>query len=334
MNVATPPSRVLSLFSGYGGLDLGLRMATGCRAVCYVEREAFAAAVLVARMGESALDSAPVWSDVAAFDGRRWRGVVDCVAGGSPCQGNSVAGNRLGLKDPRSALWVEMLRIADETGAPFVFWENVGGAVSSALDVVTHDLEGLGYRVAACTVRASDVGATHERNRLFVLAYSDGQRRGQGRAERAGREREPALAIDGGAKSLAHGHGHGREGERRNGLLNGERAAFGNDADGRNAAVGNASGALLEGYRKQVFSRAEVSGRVGAGHRFPPPPGSAEWAHVEASAQPTIRRVVDGTPIRVDATSRNDRLRCLGNGVVPQQAAAAFLVCWQRLFGG
>src|SRR5262245_48030617 len=132
MNVAPhPPTRVVSLFSGGGGLDLGVRMACGAEPVVYVERGAFAASVLVARMADSALAHAPIWDDVATFDARAWRGVVDCVAGGSPCQDLSLAGKRAGLAGARSGLWKHQLRVLEETGAPFLFWENVGGAVRS-----------------------------------------------------------------------------------------------------------------------------------------------------------------------------------------------------------
>lgn len=91
----------LSLCSGAGGLDLGLAIACpGYRAVGYVERETYAAAILVARMEDATLDPAPVWDDLATFDGRPWRGAVDVVTAGYPCQPFSVAGKRKGSDDP------------------------------------------------------------------------------------------------------------------------------------------------------------------------------------------------------------------------------------------
>lgn len=296
MNVALP-SRVLSLFSGVGGLDLGLGLASGARTICYVEREAFCAAVLVARMEEEALDKAPIWDDVTTFDGRAWRGVVDCVVGGSPCQDLSVAGKRVGIRGARSGLWKQFRRIADETNAPWVFWENVGGAIGGALDVVAEDLEGLGYRVAACTLTAGDVGATHERLRLFVLAYS---RRFGKHGLQSVRLAECSKALEFGAtgEALANSNRLGFEGERRGGLLNRKRKTLRGDVDGCS---------------------------------FPPgPDDTAGWAKWRGP-QPTIRRGAHGAAGGVDPATRNDRLRALGNGVVPQQAAAAFLVCLQRL---
>jgi DNA (cytosine-5)-methyltransferase 1 len=153
--------------------------------VVHVEREAHAAAVLVARMAEAAIPPAPVWDDITTFDAREWRGIVDLVAGGTPCQDLSVAGKRAGLDGARSRLFFEHVRIAVECEAPFFFWENVAGA-TRALPAVCAYLEERGYRGAWTVVRASDVGAPHQRARVFLLAYSESFGRLQGRAEPAG----------------------------------------------------------------------------------------------------------------------------------------------------
>ena len=94
----------LSLCSGAGGLDLGLAIAIpGYRAVGHVERETYAAATLVARMEDASMDQAVVWDDVATFDGRPWRGAVDIITAGYPCQPFSVAGKRRGADDPATS---------------------------------------------------------------------------------------------------------------------------------------------------------------------------------------------------------------------------------------
>src|SRR2546429_6768059 len=87
-DVVLPPLRGLSVCSGIGGLELGLKIALGdnIRTGCYLERDSGAAATLVARMEEQALDIAPIWSDLVTFDCGRWRGLVDLVVGGFPCQ--------------------------------------------------------------------------------------------------------------------------------------------------------------------------------------------------------------------------------------------------------
>lgn len=141
MNVVDRPVNVLSLCSGAGGLDLGVRMALPTtRTVCYVEIEAYAAEVLACRMEEGRLDSAPLWTDLRTFDGRPWRGAVDLVIGGYPCQPFSVAGARRGADDPRH-LWPHIARILRELDRPCAFFENVSGHVSLGLREVRSELE-------------------------------------------------------------------------------------------------------------------------------------------------------------------------------------------------
>ena len=134
----------LSLCSGVGGIDLGLTIACpGYRTVGHVERETYAAAILVARMEEKALDPAPVWDDVASFDGRPWRGAVDIVTAGYPCQPFSVAGKRRGADDPRH-LWPHVARIIGEVEPPFVFLENVAHHLRLGFPEVAAGLVGKG----------------------------------------------------------------------------------------------------------------------------------------------------------------------------------------------
>lgn len=226
---ARPPRSSISVCSGVGGLDLGLSRACGVEPVVYIEREAFASAVLVARMEEAKLANAPVWDDVCTFDARPWRGLVDLVAGGTPCQDLSLAGKRAGLDGSRSRLFFEHVRIAVECEAPFFFWENVAGATRAVPRVCEHLAEN-GYRNGAWTiVRASDVGANHERARIFLLAYSD-RFMSHGPRGRQGGWSEPPDARS------ALAHGHGRESERRSGLQHGQREALRHDADGRSSA--------------------------------------------------------------------------------------------------
>ena len=165
---------VLSLCSGAGGLDLGLQIAMPCvRTIGLVERDAFAAAILVARMYDRSLDDAPIWDDVASFDGRPWRGAVDIVTAGYPCQPFSVAGKRRGADDPRH-LWPHVARIIGEVEPSFVFLENVAHHLRLGFPEVASGLVGMGYRLAAGLFTAAEVGAPHKRERLFILAIRDG----------------------------------------------------------------------------------------------------------------------------------------------------------------
>lgn len=123
-------------------------------------------------MEDAALDPAPVWDDVATFDGRPWRGAVDIVTAGYPCQPFSVAGKRRGADDPRH-LWPHVARIIGEAEPPFVFLENVAHHLRLGFPEVAGGLVGMGYRLAAGLFTAAEVGAPHKRERLFILAHRE-----------------------------------------------------------------------------------------------------------------------------------------------------------------
>lgn len=170
--------RGLSLCAGYGGLDLGLAIAEPeYRTVCYVERESHAAATLVARMADEALDHAPIWDDLRSFDGTAWRDRIHILSAGYPCQPFSFAGLRRGETDPRH-LWPEVARIIGEVRPAAVFCENVEGHIDLGFAEVAQSLQGLGYRAKAGLFTAREAGARHRRRRLFILAYADGERCG------------------------------------------------------------------------------------------------------------------------------------------------------------
>lgn len=161
----------LALCSGVGGLELGVRIATrgNFRVVCHVEREAYSVATLVARMEDQILDRAPIWDDITTFDGHPWRGAVDCITAGIPCQPYSLAGEKAGHADER-ALWPELVRLVEECEPAFVFIENVP-AFLKYLEPVWSCLSGLGFRLAPPLLQtATWFGAPHLRERLFVLA--------------------------------------------------------------------------------------------------------------------------------------------------------------------
>lgn len=163
----------LSLCAGAGGLDLGIHLTVPeYRTVGYIERDTYAAATLVARMEDTALDCAPVWDNVADFDGRPWSGVVDIIHGGYPCQPFSVAGLKRGDKDPRH-LWPHIARIVREIEPSICFFENVGGHLRLGFEQVHDDLRSMGYRIKAGLFTAEEVGAPHKRERLFILAYRE-----------------------------------------------------------------------------------------------------------------------------------------------------------------
>lgn len=161
----------LALFAGAGGGILGGHLL-GWRTVCAVEREPYAASVLMQRQNDGILPPFPIWDDVCTFDGKPWRGLVDVVSGGFPCQDISAAGNGAGIDGERSGLWREMARIIGEVRPRFVFVENSPLLVSRGLALVIGDLTEMGYDARWCIVSASDCGAPHKRDRCWIVAYS------------------------------------------------------------------------------------------------------------------------------------------------------------------
>ncbi len=241
-----PAVNVGSLFSGIGGLELGLERA-GMRTVFQVESDAYARAVL-----------AKHWPNVRRFDDVRTVGAhnlppCDVLCGGFPCQDISNAGKRAGIEGARSGLWSEFARIIREIRPRYVLVENVSALVGRGLDRVLRDLAALGFDAEWTCLRASDVGAPHRRERLFLVAYAVGQGKLQ-----------PEGCL---------GQLRGRAGDRSQSLSDADRAR-------------------LEGLG--------LSGAIGNGNSWPP--------------EPDVGRVAHGI------SSRVDRLRCLGNAVVPQVA--------------
>lgn len=165
----------LALFAGAGGGILASRFL-GWRTVCAVECEPYAASVLISRQNDGILQPFPVWDDVCTFDGRPWRGLVDVVSGGFPCQDISPAGKKYGIKGKRSGLWKEFVRVVREVRPEYVFVENSSALIVRGLDVVLGDLAGMGYDAEWCVLGANSVGAPQIRARVWIVASSGGNR--------------------------------------------------------------------------------------------------------------------------------------------------------------
>lgn len=281
--------RILSLCSGIGGLDLGVRLAVrGARVVGYVERDDYCRRVLRARIAEGALDDAPIYEDV--YDYRGATGEAEVITAGFPCQPWSCAGKRAGTSDSRW-LWPEIARIIREVGPRYAFLENVPGLLSGGLGSVLGDLADCGFDAEWGSVSAAEVGAPHLRKRIFVLAYA----RSQG--------------LEGG---ILASYGGGDPFERRAPLA---------DACGQRLAIGGISDA------RDQCEAPERSGDVVGG--WPPGPGDADGWSVYLAASPRLEPAVcRGAP---GTGNRVERLRALGNVVVPAQAARAFRVLYGRL---
>ncbi len=163
----------LDLFSGIGGLTLALE--NYCKPLYYCEKEPYARAVLASRILDGSLPKAGIFRDVTKLDGTKLSGEVDIIVGGFPCQDLSVAGHGKGLGGERSGLFFEIIRIACETKAPFIFLENVPGIASRGLSQVAKTLTDNSYDARWMCLSAKKMGAHHTRNRWFLLAYSNGK---------------------------------------------------------------------------------------------------------------------------------------------------------------
>ncbi|RLQ89598.1 DNA cytosine methyltransferase [Notoacmeibacter ruber] len=270
-------------------MELGLHVAEpGYRTVCYVEREAFAASVLVARMADAALDHAPVWDDVTTFDGRAWRGKVHILTAGYPCQPFSFAGRRNGADDPRH-LWPHVERIAREARPEWLFFENVEGHLTLGAAEVFDAIRAMDYTPKAGLFSALETGASHLRRRLFVVAHANEIPLLQQGGDRVCESR-PALQERSDAGRQATGP---RQGSTHL------------DADVAHGE-GNGNAAPNE-WRLPTFA--------------PPPHHFADWGAIlgrRPELQPELFGLDDGM------ADRMDRSDAAGNGVVSLAAAYAW----------
>ena len=158
----------LALFAGAGGGILGGHLL-GWRTVCAVEWEPYPASVLCARQNDGLLPPFPIWDDVQTFDGKPWRGIVDVISGGFPCQDISAAGKGAGITGERSGMWGQMARIIGEVQPQYAFVENSPMLTVRELGTVLGDLAEMGFDARWGVLGAKDVGANHKRERIWIV---------------------------------------------------------------------------------------------------------------------------------------------------------------------
>lgn len=156
----------MALFAGAGGGLLASYLLRW-RTVCAVEINEYCRASLAARQNDGTLPGFPIWDDIKTFDGKPWRGRVDVVSGGFPCQAYSTAARG---RSKAAELWPEMRRVVTEVAPRFVFAENTSKA---AIEWAADDLEALGYKTHCIALSAADLGALHDRKRYWLRAYTD-----------------------------------------------------------------------------------------------------------------------------------------------------------------
>ena len=316
----------LALFAGAGGGILGGQLL-GWRTVCAVENDEYARSVLLARQNDGRFEPFPVWDDVRTFDGRPWRGVVDVVSGGFPCQDISAAGKGEGISGSRSGLWHEMARTIREVQPAIVFAENSPMLTSRGLDVVLGDLSALGFdEVEWGVLGAHHAGAPHKRDRIWILAAHPDRyplRNKPGRGGRPNGESAAKPECDGAPQPMANADS-GRRERKRQPQHGNEQGACRHQLDrrsagrrGEGAALANAS----EGRRRHT-----ASGSLDKTPAFAGESERARWWE----AEPAVGRVVDGLAASA-YRHRAARLRAIGNGQVPHCMALAYRVLEQRM---
>ena len=308
----------LALFAGAGGGILGGKLL-GWRTVCAVEWEPYPASVLVARQNEGILPPFPIWDDVQTFDGKPWEGIVDVVSGGFPCQDISAAGKGAGIEGARSGMWTHMARIIGEVRPRYAFVENSPMLTTRGLGTVLADLAKMGFDAKWCVLGAADVGAPHQRNRIWIVAKQMGNTNNNGQitseigasiAQRSNTSKKGEKQTGQFARSsMQSAHVADTESKLCNGCKNNARVSmescseseFGNNSWQNNVA--DTDSTQFEGNERTERIKQEYTDI-----------GSASWWKTE----PDVGRVADGVAARVD------RLKAVGNGQVPRVAAAAF----------
>jgi len=336
----------LALFAGAGGGILGGQLL-GWRTVCAVEWEPYPASVLCARQNEGLLPHFPIWDDVQTFDGKPWRGIVDVISGGFPCQDISCAGKGAGIDGERSGMWKEFARIISEVQPKYVFVENSPMLTSRGLGTVLGDLASMGFDAEWGVLSAADVGANHQRERIWICArrselssHSEHDRYGWGEQQSEGVKETNGKIL---AYSISDRYANSINERKERKVFRGqdtissgicEAVAYTNSIRER---WGNKykqskrnSSRKFTGISSETVSRqmAHSNSTHGERNEFTKRSIKRHALISESSwwsTEPDVVRVADGVAARVD------RLKAIGNGQVPLCAATAFKLLRERL---
>ena len=286
----------LALFAGAGGGILGGKLL-GWRTVCAVEWEPYPASVLVARQNDKILPPFPIWDDVQTFDGHPWRGIVDVVSGGFPCQDISAAGKGAGIDGERSGMWKHMARIIGEVRPRYAFVENSSMLTVRGLGTVLGDLSEMGFNAEWGVISAAAVGAPHQRDRIWILGSNTSEQRWNKRF--GNREERHILHNLNGDAAQGKSEWHGRK--CWSGALSTNVA---NSRSIRQQGQGEYEQPINP--TQDCYWQADYVKSIGR---------PEQWA-----VEPNVGRVANGVAARVD------RLKAIGNGQVPLCAATAWKV--------
>jgi DNA (cytosine-5)-methyltransferase 1 len=334
----------LALFAGAGGGILGGHLL-GWRTVCAVEWEPYPASVLCARQNDGLLPPFPIWDDVCSFDGKPWRGIVDVISGGFPCQDISAAGKGAGIDGERSGMWREMARIIHEVRPRFVFVENSPMLTSRGLGAVLGDLATMGFDAKWGVLGANDIGANHQRDRIWIRAEQMGNTHNDGqtytkicpsftqRSDTSSTWQEQTRQFERSSEQYAELantncnrlHGSKTEWDRES-----EWSICKNQSDNRSEIWSEIDRCSKFGSKEKI-SNTQAIGLQGSGQH-------EQSFHSKTSRQrkadgliygrspefwaiePNVGRVAHGVASRVD------RIKAIGNGQVPLCAATAWRI--------
>jgi DNA (cytosine-5)-methyltransferase 1 len=317
----------LSIFTGAGGGVYASKLL-GHRVLGYVEWNDYCQRVIAQRIKDGIFDNAPIFTDIRTFVSEgyadAYRGMVDVVSGGFPCQPHSVAGKRLGADDERD-MWPATRDVLDAVRPRYAFLENVPGLASNGyLGTVLGDLATLGYDAEWGVLGADDLGAPHIRKRIWILAYlPDAIDSGDGRAVQPEPEPRGRQASDawrnGEARPVADADRQGQL--QQEGAVSEERRRPGR----RREDVANAD-SRRRGEDRVSESVEGMDGRqeddaVQAQERCP----RRWWDGDPADGDPEAWGAVAGLDrVATGVANRKHRLGALGNGQVCSVAATAF----------
>lgn len=352
--------RVLSLCTGIGGIERGLKRAIGpIRTVAYVEIEAFIIENLLVGMEAGLVDAAPIWANLKTFPAQEFRGAVDGIIGGYPCQPFSTAGNRRGADDPRH-LWPYIRKSIEAIRPVWCLFENVAGHLSLGYGEVYRSLRDMGYAVEAGIYTAEEVGAPHQRKRLFILAIATRELQQWRRHARGWRDEfansgqqladtNSSSAVGNIGNILCSGSKNEAKAWERQwsgdefsdisekmvnaqGIGEREQADKANtqpdeggarpESSVRRESLADEVGQRLEGFRsRKIGAEPEIPLSTGIGYsQFPARPGEHQYEWEHPrTIEPGMGCTIDGYNFREDI------LRALGNSVVEQTAELAFI---------
>jgi len=292
-----------SLFSGIGGIEIGFENA-GFKTIWFVENDPYAQKIL-----NKQFLTAQIYGDIKNLD---FKSVpkVDIITGGFPCQDISNAGNRAGIQGSRSSLWKYYLKAISEIRPKIAFIENVSALLNRGLDTVLSDLASIGYDAEWHCVPASAVGALHKRDRIYIIAYPNCN--GCLNERKLQKKRCEGDAF----KEIRRDYTRSRYDEQKsfnasNSMFRGyNRKQCQESLQKKNSNVENS---ICNGVKKRYRKKNNRGEKSQEYSNYPSKPSTGEWQSIW-STEPKLGRVVDGIP------NRMDRVKCLGNAVVPQVA--------------